>query len=77
MTQFFCHFLVDNFCHMSFFATLSTDSKPASNSAFLLIAIAFLKKNFLIILALLTQTSNANADETAGKKRNKFFAIVS
>jgi hypothetical protein len=32
-TPFFCHFFVDNFFRMSFYATFSNDSKTAINSA--------------------------------------------
>ncbi len=53
-----------------FLATFSTDSKSASNSSFF-IPILFFWEFFFILLELF-QTLNANADETAKKKRKNF-----
>jgi hypothetical protein len=46
-TPFFCHFFVDNFFRMSFYATFSTDSKSALNSALFTPILLFWEKNFL------------------------------
>jgi hypothetical protein len=51
---------------MSLFATLTTDSKSASNSAIFYTYLAFLKNTLFIILALFA-TLKSNAGETAQK----------
>jgi hypothetical protein len=47
-------FLLTLFCRMSFFATSSSDSKSASNSAFFDTILHFCHKLFYIILAHFT-----------------------
>jgi hypothetical protein len=62
---------------MRVFATFPTDSRSASNSAFFCTHLAFLKKNFKIILALLQTLDPANRDEPTEKsdKGGKTFFI--